>query len=69
MEILYNSDEDTQDSDEDQGAHTSKDHTEEDSDEAPELLDTREDLEGMMDEFLEKYKPVLLPYIFAYIIH
>lgn len=49
-----------QDSDEDREAHTSKDLTEDDSDEAPELLDTREDLEGMMDEFLEKYKPALL---------
>ncbi|KAG8732216.1 hypothetical protein FRC11_015005 [Ceratobasidium sp. 423] len=56
MEILYNSDEDIQDSDGDHEASLSKDLTEDDSDEAPELLDTREDLEGMMDEFLEKYE-------------
>ncbi|CAE6536188.1 unnamed protein product [Rhizoctonia solani] len=58
MEILYNSDEDVQYSDGDNGASLSKDLTEDDSDEAPELLDTREDLEGMMDEFLEKYELV-----------
>jgi protein LTV1 len=55
MEILYNSDEDMHDSDRDHETSLSKDLTEDDSDEAPELLDTREDLEGMMDEFLEKY--------------
>ncbi|KAH7334458.1 Low temperature viability protein-domain-containing protein [Rhizoctonia solani] len=58
MEILYNSDEDIRDSDGDHEASLSKDLTEDDSDEAPELLDTREDLEGMMDEFLEKYELV-----------
>ncbi|CAE6401588.1 unnamed protein product [Rhizoctonia solani] len=58
MEILYNSDEDIQDSDRDHETSLSKDLTEDDSDEAPELLDTREDLEGMMDEFLEKYELV-----------
>ncbi|QRW24584.1 hypothetical protein RhiXN_11496 [Rhizoctonia solani] len=58
MEILYNSDEDMQDSDRDNETSLSKDLTEDDSDEAPELLDTREDLEGMMDEFLEKYELV-----------
>lgn len=55
MELLYNSDEEMQDSDEEHEARTSKDLTEDDSDEAPELLDTRDDLEGMMDDFLEKY--------------
>lgn len=54
MELLYNSDDVRQDSGEEDGARTSKDFTEDDSDEAPELLDTRDDLEGMMDEFLEK---------------
>ncbi|CAE6390415.1 unnamed protein product [Rhizoctonia solani] len=58
MEILYNSDEDMHDSDRDHETSLSKDLTEDDSDEAPELLDTREDLEGMMDEFLEKYELV-----------
>ncbi|KAG8690355.1 hypothetical protein FRC08_010557, partial [Ceratobasidium sp. 394] len=58
MELLYNSDEETQDSGEEHEARTSKDLTEDDSDEAPELLDTRDDLEGMMDEFLEKYELV-----------
>ncbi|CAE7225111.1 unnamed protein product [Rhizoctonia solani] len=58
MEILYNSDEDIRDSDGDHETSLSKDLTEDDSDEAPELLDTREDLEGMMDEFLEKYELV-----------
>ncbi|CAE6372702.1 unnamed protein product [Rhizoctonia solani] len=58
MEILYNSDEEIRDSDGDHEANLSKDLTEDDSDEAPELLDTREDLEGMMDEFLEKYELV-----------
>ncbi|QRV83467.1 hypothetical protein RhiJN_11483 [Ceratobasidium sp. AG-Ba] len=58
MELLYNSDEDLQNSDEEHEAHTSKDFTEDDSDEAPELFDTRDDLEGMMDEFLEKYELV-----------
>ncbi|KAJ1301539.1 hypothetical protein OPQ81_008787 [Rhizoctonia solani] len=58
MEILYNSDEDIQGSEEDPEARLSKDLTEEDSDEAPELLDIREDLEGIMDEFLEKYELV-----------
>ncbi|CAE6469194.1 unnamed protein product [Rhizoctonia solani] len=47
---------DIRDSDGDHEASLSKDLTEDDSDEAPELLDTREDLEGMMDEFLEKYR-------------
>ncbi|KAF8604068.1 LTV-domain-containing protein [Ceratobasidium sp. AG-I] len=58
MEILYNSDEEMLDSDEEHEARTSKDLTEDDSDEAPELLDTRDDLEGMMDDFLEKYELV-----------
>ncbi|CAE6489957.1 unnamed protein product [Rhizoctonia solani] len=58
MELLYNSDEDIRDSDRDHETNLSKDLTEDDSDEAPELLDTREDLEGMMDEFLEKYELV-----------
>ncbi|CAE6459898.1 unnamed protein product [Rhizoctonia solani] len=58
MEILYNSDEDIRDSDGDHEASLSKDLTEDEPDEAPELLDTREDLEGMMDEFLEKYELV-----------
>lgn len=54
MEMLYNSDEEVLDSDGEHEARTSKDLTEDDSDEAPELLDTRDDLEGMMDDFLEK---------------
>ncbi|KAG8763943.1 hypothetical protein FRC12_008355 [Ceratobasidium sp. 428] len=58
MELLYNSDEEILDSSEEHEARTSKDLTEDDSDEAPELLDTRDDLEGMMDEFLEKYELV-----------
>ncbi|KAG9127411.1 hypothetical protein FRC07_014090 [Ceratobasidium sp. 392] len=58
MELLYNSDEEILDSSEEHEARTSKDLTEDDSDEAPELLDTRDDLGGMMDEFLEKYELV-----------
>ncbi|KAG8740335.1 hypothetical protein FRC10_004478 [Ceratobasidium sp. 414] len=58
VELLYNSDEEAQDSGEEHEARTSKDLTEDGSDEAPELLDTRDDLEGMMDEFLEKYELV-----------
>lgn len=58
MELIYNSDEDIQKSDEEHEARTSKDLTEDDSDEAPELFDTRDDLESMMDEFLEKYELV-----------
>ncbi|KAF8755999.1 Low temperature viability protein [Rhizoctonia solani] len=55
MEILYNSDEDMQDSDRDNETSLSKDLTEDDSDEAPELLDTREDL-GLVGN---KMRPVL----------
>lgn len=32
------------------------DHSDEDSDEAPELLTSREDFEGMVDEFLNDYE-------------
>lgn len=63
MEILYNSDEEIMDSDEEHEARTSKDLTEDDSDEAPELLDTRDDLEGMMDDFLEKCSQSHLGYL------
>ena len=39
-----------------EGEEEEDDHSDEDSDEAPELITSREDFEGMVDEFLNDYE-------------